>query len=225
MKNKTSPVDTLKESTTREKVLKKVRNALLEPSENPFPELDFDSPVYTRPTEEKDVQFAIEFTKLGGNFIYCQSPSDMLVKVKALFEDHGWKTANCNDDLIKGLLDYAGIKVENTGVSFMNVTVTSCECLISRTGSVMVSSGLQSGRKLPLATDIHVVIAFTSQVVEDIKHAIEFIKFKYNNNMPSMLSIISGTSRSDDIERVMVPAGHSAKEIYVFMADEDNTEN
>jgi L-lactate dehydrogenase complex protein LldG len=225
MKNKTSPVDTLKESTTREKVLKKVRNALLEPSENPFPELDFDSLVYTRPTEEKDVQFAIEFTKLGGNFIYCQSPSDMLVKVKALFEDHGWKTAHCNDDLIKGLLDYAGIKVENSVDSFMNVTVTSCECLISRTGSVMVSSGLQSGRKLPLATDIHVVIAFTSQVVEDIKQAIEFIKSKYNNHMPSMLSIISGTSRSDDIERVMVPAGHSAKEIYVFMADEDNTEN
>lgn len=225
MKNKTSPVDTLKESTTREKVLKKVRNALLEPSDNPFPELDFDSPVYVQMNEEKDVQFAIEFTKLGGNFIYCESPSDMLNKVKALFKERNWTSAYCNDDLIKGLLDYAGIKAENTISSFMNVTVTSCECLISRTGSVMVSSGLQSGRRLPLATDIHVVIAFTSQVVDDIKQAIEFIKAKYSNSMPSMLTIISGTSRSDDIEKIMVPGGHSAKEIYVFMADEANTEN
>lgn len=225
MKNKTSPIDTLKESTSREKVLKKVRNALLEPSDNPFPELDFDSPVYVQMSEEKDVQFAIEFTKLGGNFIYCSSPSDMLGKVQALFKDHNWNTAFCNDELIIGLLEYAGIKTERSLSTFMNVTVTSCECLISRTGSVMVSTGLQSGRKLPLATDIHVVIAFTSQVVEDLKQGIEFIKSKYNNNMPSMLTIISGTSRSDDIEKIMIPGGHSAREIYVFMADEANTEN
>lgn len=226
MKNKLSPEqEHLKDSTSREKVLKKVRHALLEPSDNPFKDVDFESAIYKKPEEEDDILFALELSKLGGNFIYCTSPTDMLLKVKGLFIDNKWEEAWCNEELLTGLLNHAEIKTStNNESSFKKISVTSCECLIARTGSVLVSSALQSGRQLPLIADIHIVIAFTSQVVYDIKQAIEVLKMKYKDKVPSMISIITGTSRSDDIEKIMVTGGHGPKELYVFMADEGTTD-
>lgn len=223
--NYSGQAESLKDSTSREKVLKKVRHALLEPSDNPFPDLDIESSVYTRIDEEKDVQFAYELSKSGANFIYCQSPDDMLNKVKALFQEHKWVEACCNDELLTGLLEHAGVKTyaNKANTAFHKIAVTGCECLIARTGSILVSSAQDSGRRLPFTADIHIVIAFTSQVVEDIKHALNFMRSKYQNKIPSMISIISGSSRSDEIEKIMVPGGHGPKELYVFMADEDQS--
>jgi L-lactate dehydrogenase complex protein LldG len=226
MKDNNSQSESLKDSTSREKVLKKIRHALLDPSDNPFTDLDFESSVYTAMDEDKDVQFAYELSRLGANFIYCKSPSDMLQKVKALFVENQWKEACCNEELIGGLLHHAGISAYtgSANSAFHHISVTSCECLIARTGSIMVSSALDGGRRLPFTCDIHIVIAFTSQVVEDIRHALDFIKKKYSSKLPSMVSIISGTSRSDDIEKIMIPAGHGPKELYVFMADEESVD-
>ncbi len=227
MTKNSSQIVSLKESTTREKVLKKVRNALIEPSDNYFKDIDMDSSVYAPMQEEPDVQFAYELTASGAKFIYCNSPFDMLNKVAALFAENNWNEACCNEELIKGLLDHAGIKnfKSRADSPFNQIAVTTCECLIARTGSIVVSSAIDSGRKLPFTCDIHVVIAFTSQVVEDIKQAMDFIRNKYRQRLPSFLSIITGTSRCDDIEKVMVPSGLGAKEIYVFMADENSTDN
>jgi L-lactate dehydrogenase complex protein LldG len=227
MKSNYNQTDSIKDSTTREKVLKKVRNALLEPSDNPFPDLDIESSVYAPIEEENDIQFAYELVKWGGKFIYCQSPTDMLNKVRALFTENKWNEACCNEELIAGLLRHAGINTyENkSDTVFHKIGVTSCECLIARTGSILVSSSQDSGRRIPFTSDIHIVIAFTSQVVEDIRQGIEFMRKKYGPRMPSMISIISGTSRSADIENIMVPVGHAAKELYVFMADENSTDS
>lgn len=226
MKSNFSQQESLKDSTSREKVLKKVRHALIEPSDNPFADLDFESSVYSAMEEEKDIQFAYELSRLGAKFIYCKSPNDMLQKVKALFFENQWKEACCNEELIAGLLFHAGVSAYKSteGSVFNQIAVTSCECLIARTGSIMVSSALDGGRRLPFTCDIHIVIAFTSQVVEDVKQAIEFLRKKYNSKLPSSVSIISGTSRSDDIEKIMIPAGHGPKELYVFMADEQSVD-
>lgn len=225
--NYSKNTDSIKDSTSREKVLKRVRHALLEPSDNPFPGIDMESSVYVPIEEEKDIQFAYELSRLGAKFIYCQSPSDMLIKVKALFTEMGWDKACCNDDLITGLLEHAGVKAFTSTKQneFYKVSVTGCECLIARTGSILISSEQASGRKLPFMCDTHVVIAFTSQVVLDIKQAFEYMRSKYSNKLPSMVSIISGTGRSDDIEKIMVPIGHGPGELYVFMADEESTDN
>lgn len=228
MKSKLSKQpESIKDSTTREKVLKKVRHALLEQADNPFHDIDFESSVYTPFEDEKDIQFAYELTRLGANFIYCQSPSDMLNKVKSLFEERNWKEAACREELIAGLLEHAGIIAHrgDDNSIFNTIAVTGCECLIARTGSIVVSSRQDYGRSLPFTCDIHVVIAFTSQVVEDIKNAINYLRSKYPDRLPSMMTVISGTARTDDLEKIMINEGLGAKEIYVFMADENSTDN
>jgi len=48
----------MKESTSKEKVLKSVRNALINKLENPFKNVDFYSPVLSKQEEVPEVQFA-----------------------------------------------------------------------------------------------------------------------------------------------------------------------
>ena len=48
----------MKESTSKEKVLKKVRNALINKLENPFKDVDFTSNVFFQQKEGPEVEFA-----------------------------------------------------------------------------------------------------------------------------------------------------------------------
>ena len=62
----------MEESTSREKVLKKVRHALIEKTEPPYPIIDQESPVFKEITEPHDVIFAQELVKVSGKFVYCE---------------------------------------------------------------------------------------------------------------------------------------------------------
>jgi L-lactate dehydrogenase complex protein LldG len=92
--------------------------------------------------------------------------------------------------------------------------------LVSRTGSVLISSKQASGRRLLVFPNIHIVVAYSSQLVHDIKDALKFIRKKYNNHLPSMITTISGPSRTADIEKTLVQGAHGPKEIYIFLIDD-----
>lgn len=212
----------IRESTTREKVLKNIRHALIETSENPFTDVDFDSDIYTPMKEDGDINFAIEFTKAGGQFVFCDSAQDMLAKVKGLFSDKGWSEAWCNEESLTGLLNHSMVPVKrvNQGVEAMKIAVTSCEFLVARLGSIMMSSRQLSGRRMFSYPEVHIVIAFTSQIVPDLKQALSGVREKYAGKMPSMVSLITGPSRTADIEKTLVMGAHGPKELYVFLADD-----
>jgi L-lactate dehydrogenase complex protein LldG len=53
-----------------------------------------------------------------------------------------------------------------------------------------------------------------------MKDALKAVKAKYNNQMPSMVSVITGPSRTADIEKTLIQGAHGPKEIYVFMIDD-----
>lgn len=212
----------IRESTTREKVLKNIRHALIETSDNPFQDVDFDSEIYNPINEDSDINFALEFGKVGGKFVFCDSAPDMLAKIKAVFSDNGWTEAWCNEESLTGLLSHAGVPVKraNQGIESMKVAVTSCEFLIARLGSIMMSSQQYSGRKMYSYPEVHIVIAFTTQIVPDIKHALAGVREKYSGRMPSMVSLVTGPSRTADIEKTLVMGAHGPKEVYVFLADD-----
>jgi L-lactate dehydrogenase complex protein LldG len=96
------------------------------------------------------------------------------------------------------------------------VGITTCESLVARTGSILVSS-VRNTRVLTIYPSVHIVIAYSSQVVMEIKDSLQQLKNKYGRNMPSMISYITGPSRTSDIERKIVTGAHGPKELYVFL--------
>lgn len=211
----------MEESTSREKVLKKVRNALIYKTDNPFSSVDFDSGIYKDLAEEPDVNFAIEFTKVGGKFIYCEDPDELIAQLRAFYKENIWSDVVCLDKEFQHYLSLAEIPYleDDQSIHDMKVGVTGCEYLISRLGSVMVSSKSGSGRRMNVYPETHIIIAYTWQMVPDLKDALTGIKEKYDQKIPSMISVITGPSRTADIEKTLILGAHGPKEIFVFLVE------
>jgi L-lactate dehydrogenase complex protein LldG len=216
----------MEESTTKEKVLKRIRNALISKTANPYPDLDMHSVVYEPITDALDITFAQELMKVGGQFIYCENMDEMLSTLELLVKTNNLQPLFCNDLKLFNTMVKAGVPVENDVKNLPNVRagITFCEFLVARLGSVMVSSRSGPGRKMNIFPEVHIVLAKSSQLVPDLKHAFTALKEKYPQRLPSMVSVITGPSRTADIEKTLVMGAHGPKELYVFLVDDVNTE-
>ena len=99
------------------------------------------------------------------------------------------------------------------------VGFTLCEALIARNGSILLSNAGMAGRRLSIYPPIHIVLAYTSQLVPDLKDGFKLIKSRYGNQLPSMISNVTGPSRTADIEKTLVLGAHGPKELFVFLLD------
>jgi len=215
----------MEESTSREKVLKKVRHALIYKTDNPFPKVDFDSQVYKPMNDTSDVNFAQEFTKVGGVFIYCENESEVVTTLSALSTECEWRNIYCVEPEFQYMLTQAGVPFESDEDSMqqLSVGITGCEFLIARLGSIMVSS--KTSRRLNVYPEIHVVIAYANQLVDDLKDAFTAVQTKYSGKLPSMLSVITGPSRTADIEKTLVMGAHGPRELFLILVETPPSED
>ena len=95
--------------------------------------------------------------------------------------------------------------------------ITTCESIVAQLGSILVSSASSGGRALSILPHVHVVVAEASQVVPDLGSALALMKARHGDQMPSMLSFITGPSRTGDIERILVLGAHGPKELYLVL--------
>lgn len=211
-------------TTSKEKLLKKIRKALLEKRENPYPNLE-ELPLYPPPNEIPEIIFAEELTKVNGSFVFCEDEIQFIENILLLAEEKKWRKIYCWEPKLQELLNRYEYPFYATDKDFelAEVGITSCEALIARNGSIMISNGNASGRRLSIFPHAHIVIAYSSQLVMDLKDGFKIIKQKYGNNLPSIISAVTGPSRTADIEKTLVLGAHGPKELYVFLLDDTNS--
>jgi L-lactate dehydrogenase complex protein LldG len=209
-------------TTSKEKILKKIRKALIHKSTQEIGDVDKESEIFTTSEEPLEIQFAQNFSALNGKFIFCENEAEFIENFEFIAKDNQWENIFCLEPQIKELLSKGNIKFSDREEDLLktDIGLTLCECLIARTGSVMISSRQASGRRLPVYSNFHIVVAYTSQLVNHVREGLKFIKEKYNNQLPSMISTISGPSRTADIEKTLVQGAHGPKEIFVFLIDD-----
>ena len=211
----------MKKSKAKSRVLREVRDALIHQTKDTYVNLDFESPIFKEISETLDVNFAQEFGKVSGKFVYCENHEDFLHSLSSLINENNWGNIFCGEQTTLGtLLTKGGIQYTNEASKFLDqeVGITSCEFLIARTGSIMVSSRQAGGRRSFIYPPIHIVVAYASQLVPDIKDALKEIQKKYAK-LPSLITTITGPSRTSDIEKTLVMGAHGPKELYVFLID------
>lgn len=212
----------MEESTSREKILKKIRNALISSTDTPYPNLDYDPDVFNRTGDSLEIQFATALNAAAGKFIYCENDGEFVHKLQYLIKDKSWENIYCGEPRVAELLKQGEIPFE-TGHEKLRTTragVTQCEFLIARLGSILVSSAQLSGRRSFAYPDTHIVLGYTSQLVDDIKDALKEMKVKYKTGLPSMMTLITGPSRTADIEKTLVMGAHGPKELFVFLVED-----
>ncbi|GAA4100273.1 lactate utilization protein [Mucilaginibacter panaciglaebae] len=207
-------------TTPKEKLLKKIRQALLEKRDNPYPNLE-NLPMYPPAPEDLDVMFAEEFTAVQGQFAFCEDEVQFIETLLELAEKRNWRKIYCWEPGLQEVLNRYEFPFFETDKDFTQAEVglTLCEALVARNGSIMVSSAQSAGRRLNIYPEVHIVLAYTSQLVADLKDGFALIRQKYNGNVPSMISNITGPSRTADIEKTLVLGAHGPKELFVFLLE------
>jgi len=207
-------------TTAKEKLLKKIRKALLEKRDNPYPNLE-DLPLYGPTDDLLEVTFAEQLMEVAGQFAFCEDELQFIDILLTLAEERGWRKIYCWEPALQKVLNKYEFPFFETDKDFeqAEVGITLCESLVARNGSVMISNANGAGRRLSIYPPVHMVVGYTSQLVPDLKDAFKLIKQKYGSSIPSMLSTITGPSRTADIEKTLVLGAHGPKEFIVFLID------
>jgi L-lactate dehydrogenase complex protein LldG len=211
----------MKVSQAKENILKKIRKALIHSTPLPFPQSEGSSTVFQASRQELEIEFAEKFTRLLGKFIYCQDHKELAGQLNNLVIHKGLENIFCRDEQLKSVLQkykYEKLNADNLGDS--DAAITTCELLIARTGSIVMSAAQPGGRTVSVYAPVHICVAYTSQLVYDIKDGLQQLKEKYQHSLPSLITFATGPSRTADIEKSLVVGVHGPKEVYVFLVDE-----
>ncbi len=207
-------------SPSKENILKRIRKALSHSTPLPFPNSEGNQPVFNPLEQEIEVEFAEQFTNLQGKFIYCINQQEFAFQLSSLLKKQDWQKIFCVEDkLIAAVSSHFSEQIVKTDLANCDVSITGCEYLVARTGSIVMSSAQTSGRTTSVYAPIHICIAFTNQLVYDIKDALAGAKSKYGDKLPSMITFASGPSRTADIEKTLVVGVHGPKEVYLFLVE------
>lgn len=216
----------MSKSKTREYIINRLRNSSRSESDIKSDSyvnepLSPDEVYYT----EKDIPeiiFANQLKSMEGKFVFSENIDELREQLFSIYTEEKWKSIYCIDNKLTEIFDNTTINFTGSKDDFidMKVGMTSCEYLVARFGSVVISSKLKSGRRMNIYPPVHIVIAYTSQIVMEPDEALEKIKNKYREKIPSLISVITGPSRTADIEKTLVMGAHGPKELYVFLVND-----
>lgn len=218
-------------SDSREIMLARIRTALAAGPAPAPPVPDWVMPVHPPlpPGQALAEVFAANFQRIGGEFIYCKTLGALGTRLAAWLVErlpaegrfYVWEPA------LQQLLTAVGVPFEATEAEFIDQAaagLTSCEALVARTGSVLLGAATASGRRLSIYPEQHVVVARPSQVVAEIGEALGAVQAQSSSQLPSMLSLTTGPSRTADIEKTLVLGAHGPRQLTLFLL-EDGAEN
>ena len=205
---------------SRENILNKIRQALKQSVPVPFPQAEEEGSVFTPLQQEIEIEFAENFTKLQGRFSFAGGLDELVIQLQTLIQARGWQAIYCREEVLVSTLQQHGFtQTFTTDLALCDASITTCEQLIARTGSIVMSAAQQSGRTVSVYAPVHICIAYTSQLVYDIKDALQNVTQKYPQ-LPSLITLATGPSRTADIEKTLVVGVHGPKEVFCFLVQE-----
>ena len=95
-------------------------------------------------------------------------------------------------------------------------TITRAKALVAATGSLLVTSSC-GGRSGSIVAPVHVVLAHQSQLVPDIDAALAQVEREGIPQKNSFVGLITGCSRTADIEKLLVIGAHGPKRLVVIV--------
>ena len=215
----------LSERTNKEQILAKVREAVMTKDENLFKDVNMQVDTWTPFKEEDgaDFTFVERFKENGGIFVYFESKENFLDAMKQYVVENQWEPLCSTSKKMHEIFKDSGIALscDYTTKRKKTVSITDCECLIAHTGSVVVTDKCAGSRAAYSNADVLLVFASPSQIVASMKDAIHLVKEKYGSDRPSETVIISGASKSTEIDNQLVIGAQGIKQIALFLVEEE----
>ena len=176
--------------------------------------------------DEHIEMFRAQSADLKTSFQVLSGVNELAPKLQALRDVAGWKRIAIHSTPLTTIArDALGLPTLEVQLGYSvdelescDVGITECDALIAQTGSVLITAKSAGGRALSVLPPHHLVIARREQLLPDLPSAFEFLTRKYGEDYPSFISLVTGPSRTGDIERILVLGAHGPKELTVLLA-------
>lgn len=165
----------------------KLKSSLLGSSQTEEEERGKFAPKEELPLDEK---FVAQFTEGGGNFMYCLSKEEAVEGLHQYMEDQAWNGVFISTPALAGFENDLKISTTFENDGQYPVVLSGCEALIAFNGGIMIHSHHTGGRKLGDLPKNHILIAYTSQIVANLRDGMTAINQKYRDERPSNISVI-----------------------------------
>jgi L-lactate dehydrogenase complex protein LldG len=127
-----------------------------------------------------------------------------------------------DDPALRQMMDVAGggraVRWSSDGApqESSQATISLADALIAQTGSVFVSASC-GGRGASVVAPCHIVVAGVSQLVPDLETALRNAAAEQRLEKNSYACVISGSSRTADIEKILVQGAHGPIRLVVLL--------
>ncbi|MGB7114607.1 MAG: LUD domain-containing protein, partial [Anaerolineales bacterium] len=174
------------------------------------------SPLPNRPLIER---FETELIALGGIFKLCLE-SHLPQIILELLQEQGvssiqaWEEAELPAGLL-GTLRAAGIRVNHKPVPSKQVGLTGALAGVAETGTLVLPSGAGRPQTASLLPEVHIAILKAEDIYETLQEVLELREV----HQASAVDLISGPSRTADIEMTLTIGVHGPREVHVFCVE------
>jgi L-lactate dehydrogenase complex protein LldG len=103
------------------------------------------------------------------------------------------------------------------------VGVTGCFCAFAETGTIVLTSGPQTHASTHLLPETHIALVPASRIVAGMEDVFTLLRAERGGAqmMPRALNMVSGPSRTADIELTLVLGAHGPYSVHIVVATED----
>ncbi|MFD2261730.1 lactate utilization protein C [Lacibacterium aquatile] len=103
------------------------------------------------------------------------------------------------------------------------VSVTPCVAAVAETGTLVLHSGPDTPSTLNFLPDTHIVVVRRSQVTGSYENALDAIRDRGGQGreglLPRTINMISGPSRTGDIEQTIQLGAHGPRRLHILLLD------
>ncbi|WP_018991817.1 LutC/YkgG family protein [Aromatoleum toluclasticum] len=207
-------------TNAREAILNSVRSALrrgpLDDARRA--ELDARRPHHTRPAQDEELvaRFIRKFESRAGTTVRVASRADVPAAVEAYRADKGLPAHAAVGAALQDLA-FPGLEIHHdpAGIS-ETMAVSQALAGIAEPGSLMMASGPASPITHNFVPDDHVVVLDAGAIVGHFEEAWEVLRARAEG-MPRATNIISGPSRTADVEQTIQLGAHGPRRVHVII--------
>jgi L-lactate dehydrogenase complex protein LldG len=99
------------------------------------------------------------------------------------------------------------------------IGISGVAYLIAETGTVVVRTAADEPRSLSLLPPVHIAVADRSQLLPDLFDLFTILERERSSVLPSCVTLITGPSKTGDIELKLVTGVHGPGEVHVVLID------
>lgn len=203
----------------RQAILGSIRNALsrgaLDTTQRAA--LDARVPAHTRPAQDEDpvARFVRKFQGRAGTVVRIDSRDQVVAAVEAYRASHDLGKKAAVGGALRDLKWPRGWKVHHEAAGIEEaLSVTTCFTAVAETGSLIFASGPDNPITHNFVPDDHIVVLERSQIVEHFEDAWVLLR---QRGMPRATNIVSGPSRTADVEQTIQLGAHGPRRVHVIL--------